>query len=251
MGIVGDAVSKISEPNIKALALLAGNRCAFPKCPEILAAENGAISGKIAHIKGQHPGSARYDSSMTEDQRNHYKNLIFLCPNHHEEIDKVNPGSYPPERLHEIKVTHERWVSEQCRKQMPEVQFAELKVVTNYLAEAPIPQGGSFDVIPIKDKIHRNNLSAAVEADITLGLCRVSLVEDYIQRNLDPEFGNRLRYRFVNNYLELREKDGLRGDDLFYALWQFASGNSTVFRVQAAGLTVLVYLFQACDVFEK
>jgi hypothetical protein len=249
--LLGDAVSKISEPNIKTLALRAGNRCAFPKCPEILAAANGVISGKIAHIKGRHPGSARYDSGMIEDQRNHYDNLIFLCPNHHEEIDKVNPGSYPPEMLYKIKKTHEGWVSEQCRKQMPELQFAELKVVTNYLVEAPIPQGGSFDVIPIKDKIHRNNLSAAVEADITLGLCRVSLVEDYIQRNPDPEFGNRLRCGFVNNYLELREKDGLMGDDLFSALWQFASGNSRVFRIQVAGLAVLVYLFQACDVFEK
>lgn len=244
-------MATISKPNIKVLAARSGNCCAFPDCQEHIVAENGAILGEMAHIRGEKPGAARYDPSMTDPKRNHYDNLIFLCPNHHTEIDKINPGFYTPEKLFEIKTEHECWAREQCRKRVPEIQFGELMVVTTYLETSPVPPNGGFDVIPIQDKINRNNLSSSVRSQIELGLSRVSLVEQYIQRNPDPEFGNRLRHRFVGQYIELKARDGLTGDDLFDALRQFASGNSADFSRQAAGLTVLVYLFQACDVFEK
>ncbi len=248
----GDAVSKISELNLKILALRSGNRCAFPGCPVGLVAGNDAVLGEAAHIKGQNPGSARHDSTLTDDQRNHHGNLIFLCPNHHTEIDKINPLLYPAEKLLEMKLNHERWVSEQCRKQVSEVRFAELKVVTDYLIAASVTHPVSFQLIPLQDKIRRNSLSSLTEADIMLGLSRVTLVEDYIRRNPDAEFGNRLRQGFVDKYLELKDGSGLNGDELFLALQQFSSGNKPEdFRLQAAGLTVLVYLFQACDVFEK
>ncbi|OPZ98848.1 MAG: hypothetical protein BWY71_01144 [Planctomycetes bacterium ADurb.Bin412] len=212
---------------------------------------NGAILGVMAHIRGGKPGSARYDDSMTDAQRNHFDNLIFLCPNHHAEIDKLRPELYPPARLLEMKAAHERWAAEQCRKRIPEIHFGELQVVTAYLTEAQVLSVGGFEIIPLQDKIHRNSLSAAIETNIRLGLSRVSLVENYIQSNLDPEFGTRLRQGFVNRYVDLKTNSGLAGDDLFHALWQFSSGNSSDFSIQAAGLTVLVYLFQSCDVFEK
>ncbi|MFA4985306.1 MAG: HEAT repeat domain-containing protein [Candidatus Brocadiia bacterium] len=101
----------ISDRVIKLLALRSGGRCAFPGCGKILTVE-GQISeseviGEIAHIAGESLGSKRYDPSMSEDQRNGYENLIFLCPTHHTQIDKQEKD-FPVERLLEMKAKHEK-----------------------------------------------------------------------------------------------------------------------------------------------
>ena len=43
--------------------------------------------GEMAHIAGKNKGSARYDNSMIDSQRNGYDNLILLYPNCHVKID--------------------------------------------------------------------------------------------------------------------------------------------------------------------
>ncbi len=67
----------------------------------------------------------------------------------------------------------------------------------------------------------------------------------------DVEFGERLKQGFVLEYKKLKNDNKLIGDELFDGLLDFASGKSNDFRVRAAGLAVLVYLFEACEVFEK
>ncbi len=69
--------------------------------------------GYQCHIVGEHLGSARYASILTEQERNRYANLILLCGTHHDEIDKLNPQDFPVEKLHDIKTSHELWVEEQ------------------------------------------------------------------------------------------------------------------------------------------
>ena len=54
---------------------------------------------------------------------------------------------------------------------------------------------------------------------------------------------------FVEKYNELT-KAGIKGDILFDSLLEFASNRSSGFREQAAGLAVLSYFFETCDVFE-
>jgi hypothetical protein len=44
---------------------------------------------------------------------------------------------------------------------------------------------------------------------------------------------------------------GLEGDALFYELWNFSSDYSPDFGIRAAGLSVLTYFFDKCEVFEK
>lgn len=55
---------------------------------------------------------------------------------------------------------------------------------------------------------------------------------------------------FVNEYNRLF-MSGVSGNDLFFSFLKFASGNSQDFTQQAAGLTVLTYFFEKCEVFEK
>lgn len=67
--------------------------------------------GEMAHIKGKNPGSNRYDSNQSSEERDLYQNLILLCPNHHTEIDKPeNESKYSVGWLMDAKSKHEHWV---------------------------------------------------------------------------------------------------------------------------------------------
>jgi len=204
----------------------------------------------MAHIEGENPGSARYNPDMTGDQRTAYDNLILLCPSHHTEVDK-NQAQYPVEKLRQIKKDHEKWVEDSLKRQMPQITFAELEVILKYLPAAPVPlENGSITVVPPGKKIKKNDLSVAVGNSITMGMMQVKLVEDYLNKHPDLQFAARLTKGFVDKYVEARGT-GLMGDELFYELWDFSISSSTDFTRKAAGLSVLVYFFEKCKVFES
>lgn len=97
-----------SQPTIKRLFAVSGNNCAFPKCPLPLVDESsGKVTGKICHIKAQSPGGARYDENQTDEERQGFKNLVLMCPIHHDVIDS-DEDSYTVERLNQIKLDHEK-----------------------------------------------------------------------------------------------------------------------------------------------
>ena len=75
---------------------------ALPKLqdPIIVFVEGEPVSNaQIAHIRGANSGSARYDLTMTDDERRSYANLILLCQAHHEFVDRRHPDRHPPETL--------------------------------------------------------------------------------------------------------------------------------------------------------
>jgi hypothetical protein len=65
------------------------------------------VDTHIAHIRGAHSGSPRYDPSMTEDERRGFENLILLCKPHHDLVDKIRPDDYPVEVLLQWKADRE------------------------------------------------------------------------------------------------------------------------------------------------
>jgi hypothetical protein len=69
--------------------------------------------------------------------------------------------------------------------------------------------------------------------------------------SLSSEFTSALINGFVIEYNRLREQEVLVGDALFEGLLEFACRGSSDFKQRAAGLSVLVYLFEKCEVFEK
>jgi hypothetical protein len=64
------------------------------------------VKARIAHIKGEHPGSARFDEKQPDSERQGIENLMLLCPNHHTLIDDLRPDDFPVDRLVEMRARH-------------------------------------------------------------------------------------------------------------------------------------------------
>lgn len=97
----------VSASTIKKLFAISNNRCAFPKCTQVLCdLKTGLVIGEICHIKARNEDGPRYDKSQSEDERNGFENLILLCPNHHTIID-ADTEAYTNERLLNMKSQHE------------------------------------------------------------------------------------------------------------------------------------------------
>jgi hypothetical protein len=123
-------------------------------------------------------------------------------------------------------------------------------VILTFLSTAAIPvEDESITVVPPGKKINKNDLSVGIGNLITMGMMQVKLVEDYLNRHPDLQYAARLSKGFVDKYNESRES-GLMGDVLFYELLEFAAGISRDFKKTTAGLSVLVYFFEKCKVFE-
>lgn len=111
------ARSNITEKTAKILFAKHAGRCAFPDCGEFLINRketkdgqyNESLFGEICHIIGKKDNAPRGASNMSSTARNHIDNLILLCANHHNIIDKA-PEIYPVEMLRNMKKQHEHWV---------------------------------------------------------------------------------------------------------------------------------------------
>lgn len=242
---------------IKKLAMKSGNRCAFPACPQRLYIEGGnatggAVIGEAAHIAGEKPGAQRYDASMTDAQRNGVANLVFMCTNHHTEIDKPDT-LYTTSQITLWKVEHEKRVDEAVFAAMPEVTFSELDLVTRTIADGQYQHfDGDFTVLNPTEKMHRNGLTNKSRSALTMGLAAAPTVGAFVSEvtKTIPSFEGGLKKGFQTKYDSL-SASGSTGDTLFDELCTFASKYSPALQVRAASLAVVAYLFEACDVFEK
>jgi len=105
---MNNATKKIKSPTRKTEKILysmSGNRCSFPNCNQLLVVENYNLIGRMCHIKGDKPSSARYDSKQADEERHDLDNLILLCPNHHAVVDN-DQEKYTVELLQEFKEKH-------------------------------------------------------------------------------------------------------------------------------------------------
>ena len=109
-----DKSRQYKPSTVRRLDTLSGNECAHPECTKKLIAEDGiSIISKICHIAAASKDGPRYDSSMTDDDRRGFDNLILLCDEHHVIIDnKENEGVYPTLLLKKWKNDHEKKVLE-------------------------------------------------------------------------------------------------------------------------------------------
>lgn len=249
-----------SYPTKVLLAMRSGNKCAFPDCRKKLSADgeksDPAVIGEAAHIYGENPGtdkkppSARFREDMIDEERNHYNNLIYLCPSCHTKIDKQE-DDYPAEDLFQLKEEHESWVSSQLDQGMSEVTFAELEIAAKSIASGAHSDGEDFSVIPPDEKIRKNGLSEKSRKYISMGLSQSNEVERFItsMTQLDIEYAERLKSGFRTEYDKLNEEAS--GDELFMGMLEFAQKGASGFKQQAASLAILSHLFHLCDIFEK
>jgi hypothetical protein len=234
----------------------AAGRCSFPDCRiELILPETASDSvkqiGKIAHIVAHSNNGPRGDPRYSLDKLDTYDNWILLCPTCHDKVD-VQSNSFTVSDLRQIKADHELWVRTLLVYEMPQIGFAELEIVAKGISGSPIAPSEDFSLLPPREKMKKNRLTDDVLFLLTIGLSKSSEVRTYVQNisRFDPNFPERLKAGFVKEYERLRANE-LQGDALFESLRDFSAGGSTDFKRQAAGLAILVYLFELCEIFEK
>lgn len=246
------------------LAMFSGNRCAMPSCRRPLAERNGqevVFLGQAAHIAGEHGGTdsgraaARYDPTMTSEQRNSLANLIYVCPTCHSKIDSYPTGErdYTVQHLLDIKQDHESAAKEAMDAAMTSVSFVELETATRWVTNLPPQPGQDFVRIPLGDKIRKNDLSTASQNLIRSHLTVTPQVREFIQRISleDSDFPERLKAGFLKHYYQLRANGILNGEHLFNSMCLFSTCGFIDATTQFAAQSVLIYLFETCEVFEK
>ena len=121
----------ISQKDIKLLWGRSASRCAICKKELSLnVAQQSIALGNQAHIVGEKDDAPRGSSILKTEERNGYHNLILLCPNDHELIDK-NVSAWPIERLHQIKTEHELWVFQKLAEKIDAKIIAEEVIVSD------------------------------------------------------------------------------------------------------------------------
>jgi hypothetical protein len=248
---------KYPNKDLKLLWGLSAGRCAFPNCRhQCIALETDfdatATLGKIAHIIAHSDDGPRANPAMPLEDRDCYENWMLLCPTHHDLVD-VQPNTYTVEDLQRWKREHEQWVQESLAEAIPAVTFVELEMIARSIIHAPLPAGAEIDfkLTNPRDKMAKNGLTQRIEYKMTIGIIKAREVQDFVNSIsvIDSFFSENLKSGFVNEYNRLRDQ-GLEGDALFEGLHEFASPRQKTFESQAAGLAVIVYLFEKCDLFE-
>lgn len=145
------ADGKPGDTTIKTLFAMSGNVCAFrdaegrePGCEKWLADPGWkSVRARICHIAGRLPQSPRYDDSMTNDERAHFDNLILMCPDHHVQIDDLEPDRFTIAVLHAMKeraleahaprMGSQRWASDEQLDRY--VALASVAMLRHYAGE--------------------------------------------------------------------------------------------------------------------
>jgi hypothetical protein len=187
-----DKARQYKPSTVRRLDTLSGNECTNPNCQKKLIAEdNISIVSKICHIAAASKEGPRYDSTMNDDSRRGFNNLILLCDEHHVIIDnKENETLYPTTLLKKWKSDHEK-------------KILELISSKNLLSKHPLSLNKVINAIGKKmDDIL--DLSEAVNApntDLKISFNNVNRYESII-REFAPYQGK------LNKIYEEIEKEG-------------------------------------------
>jgi hypothetical protein len=247
---------RYTDQTLKVLFAFCGNQCAHPDCTQPIvqnatAASPDLVVGHIAHIHAHSDNGPRGNPGMSEQERNQADNLILLCPTHHVIVDGQH-ATYPATMLLEWKRRHERPYRDAMQARLTDLGYVELEAAARALLATAKNRPSNYVVIPPAAKIAKNQLGDTSSMLLTLGAAKSKEVADVLLQasQLEPAFPDRLRSGFQERYNELVAK-GLKGDDLFIAMYEWAGGGGSDKAREVAGLCILSHLFILCDVFEK
>lgn len=244
---------KIPSHVQKAVLLRSGNRCAICKT-ELATIEEDCIHliAEIAHIIGYRSEGPRGRCDLPESYLNDYDNLIVVCSSCHTKIDKAE-GKYTVEKLKEIKREHEKWVQERLNNPSIEVSYDHFGDLIEELVKRRIAEINpeDYNIPSLKEKVERNALSAEVIELLMTGLCGSKKLGQYLNERVQDEYPEYLETCIKQKYLELKVKEKLSVNDIFYALWDYVRSGRTSFEHQRAALGIVTYYFERCVVFEK
>lgn len=102
------------------------------------------------------------------------------------------------------------------------------------------------------EKMSKNNLTYQIKFLLDTGLAKAAdvshCIENLVKINL-PNVPEALKFSLNTEYRTLKAS-GFQGDELFKQMYNFSYNNNPDPSRQVAGLAVLCYFFEACDVFE-
>ncbi|GEM_PF-1765672 len=135
---------------------------------------------------------------------------------------------------------------------MTNITFRELGMVTDGILSMPVEFDESYTVVPVVTKMSKNELTGSAQRRLTSGVIQAKMVAKYVENqiNVIPDFPEKLKAGFAKEYDNLREA-GLKGNALLDALHEFSCNRSSDYELRAAGIAVLYYLFEKCEVFER
>ena len=98
-------------------------KCSRPDCRNPTVGPNSietksTLVGEAAHIRAASPGGPRYDSSLSEEERSHINNGIWLCPRCATIIDK-DPDKFPKDLLEDWKQKSEKMAWDELMIETP------------------------------------------------------------------------------------------------------------------------------------
>ncbi len=202
--------------------------------------------------------------------KEHFDTWVFM----HNARDGLGPGI--TKKLLDLDQAHEHvtvtsWGFEDLRKELfrlskEEIQdilgfapgwkdflqigFEDLKPILFQITQEPAPEVPDLRQVP-RNKTEINKLSDATEALINVGRLKSALVGQFFKQYPSPEYGDQVVQAFRTQY-ETLKNEGIDPDGIFLRLQVFAGGELTQKpKHQAAVLSVLAYLFDECDIFER
>lgn len=136
-------------------------------------------------------------------------------------------------------------------KDFADLGLRDIKPIVDHLATAAEPQEAPV-AAPPPNKLAHNKLSPAAARQLTLGMAYSRLLRQYLSAHPDKTYGDRVAALFRAKY-ELLKNDNPVPDDLLVELFRFAAGPLPTgsLRRDAAVWTVLAYLFEHCEIFER
>ncbi|MFM5892140.1 MAG: hypothetical protein ACKOQS_28255 [Dolichospermum sp.] len=135
---------------------------------------------------------------------------------------------------------------------MTNITFRELRMVTDGIFTMPVEFDESYTVVPVVEKMLKNELTGPAQRKLTSGVIQAKMVAKFVEGQVKTNryFPDQLKAGFTQEYQRLRAA-GLTGNALLDALHEFSCNHSTDYDLQAAGLAVLYYFFEKCEVFER
>lgn len=127
----------------------------------------------------------------------------------------------------------------------------DVKPIVDHLATGEEPPETEVTPPP-PGKIAHNRLSQAAARMLTLGMAYSRLLKQYLAGHPDRTYGDRVAALFRAKY-QMLAVNGLEPDEVLTALFAFAAGPLPThnLRRDAAVWTVLAYLFEHCEIFER
>ncbi len=137
-------MSSVPANEEKVLIARSGGMCAFPGCGRVLVIESNearesVFTGRVCHIVAHSRQGPRGTASISTDDRDRAVNLILLCQDHHDLVDR-RPKIFSVRVLLAMKSDHEAKIARNAGQPAAKpMAFAKEKLHSTCLAVVQMP----------------------------------------------------------------------------------------------------------------